>query len=555
MMPRSLVLKTNALVVVTFIITTLASCPPTTADNATAPVSPPTESVEPIPPTPTEPVIIPPTSPLEALTPSLEDWKEIYRFRFQTGVNFGGPFVLERWINFGVFSGIPDNVGTSQDAFNRGVGDIQQLKNRLQDLWDNYIPECDYAEIASYGLNTIRLPVGYWIIGGKYPDVPMLPPFESFKDAYEGAEEAVHRVFRIAKKYGLGVLLDLHGAPGSQNGADHSGVAGPTLLYGNEQYRRVTVATMKRFAEIYGNHTNLVGIEILNEPRDDGQLQNIYRDSYAAIRGVDNSMPVYICDTVWTSNWNKWADFIINNNWELAAFDVHKYYCFNGGGTPADSYINGIRTWERDTLRNLNARVPVVVGEWSNAFNPGSYDGYDQQRRDGSRRNFFAQQMETMKGSTGSHFWSWHGDWNEVNDWDFRSLIRNGWASANYFPFPSLRCPDKKLSVAEQILNATETEVAAGLTSHQAHWTRTNSTGTYDWEMYKAGFRVGYTLALKFFYFADSKVAWQGQLSAYKAKLYGQSLPAGTSTSNVWQYQDGFSDGIERFNAILNRLS
>lgn len=458
-------------------------------------------------------------------------------------------------MNFGVFSGVPDNVGTSQDAFNRGVGDIEQLKRRLQDLFDSYIPECDFAELASYGLNTIRLPVGYWIIGGKYPDVPMLPPFDRYKDAYVNAENAVHKVFQLAEKYGLGVLLDLHGAPGSQNGADHSGVSGPTLLYGNEQYRKTTVATLKRFTEIYGNYTNLVGIELINEPREDGQLQNIYREAYTAIRAVDPKMPIYICDTVLSSNWNKWADFIINSNWELAALDVHKYYCFSGGGNPADNWINGIRTWERDALRNLNGRVPVVVGEWSNAFNPGSYNGYDQQRRDGSRRNFIAQQLETMKGSSGWHFWTWHGDWAEGGDWDFRSLVRQGWTSGNYFAFPSLRCPTKKTQVGEQILSILESEAAIGLNSHQTYWRRTNPAGVYDWDVYTAGFRLGYTTALKFFYFADARVAWQGQLSAYKAKEFSAQLRAeGRASESTWQYKDGFSEGVDRFNAAIKRL-
>lgn len=58
----------------------------------------------------------------------------------------------------------------------------------------------------------MRLPVGYWIIAPEKP--------------YREGIRYVDWAFRMAEKYQLQVLLDLHGAPGSQNGNDHSGRAG-----------------------------------------------------------------------------------------------------------------------------------------------------------------------------------------------------------------------------------------------------------------------------------------------------------------------------------------
>jgi aryl-phospho-beta-D-glucosidase BglC (GH1 family) len=90
--------------------------------------------------------------------PTVDELKEIYKFRFQTGVNYGGPYVLERWMNGKLFAGLPDWVGTSQDAYNRGVEaigeNIDQLRARLENMWNNYIPECDLALMAQWGINT-----------------------------------------------------------------------------------------------------------------------------------------------------------------------------------------------------------------------------------------------------------------------------------------------------------------------------------------------------------------------------------------------------------------
>ena len=58
----------------------------------------------------------------------------------------------------------------------------------------------------------MRLPVTYGILEDN-------PPVSR-------GQESLYWAFRTAKSHGLGVLLDLHGVPGSQNGMDHSGRAG-----------------------------------------------------------------------------------------------------------------------------------------------------------------------------------------------------------------------------------------------------------------------------------------------------------------------------------------
>jgi glucan 1,3-beta-glucosidase len=58
-------------------------------------------------------------------------------------------------------------------------------------------------------LNHVRLPVGYWsIVGNSTEYYPV------------GAYPYVQKAADWAKKYGLKLIIDIHGAPGSQNGFD-----------------------------------------------------------------------------------------------------------------------------------------------------------------------------------------------------------------------------------------------------------------------------------------------------------------------------------------------
>lgn len=80
-----------------------------------------------------------------------------------------------------------------------------------------FITEKDFAWIADQGLTAVRIPVGYWLFEADQPYTPTIMYLDW--------------AVKMAKKYGLKVLVDLHGAPGSQNGQDHSGRAGKALWY------------------------------------------------------------------------------------------------------------------------------------------------------------------------------------------------------------------------------------------------------------------------------------------------------------------------------------
>lgn len=112
----------------------------------------------------------------------------------------------------------------------------------LREHWESWITRDDFFQIAAAGLSEfgsqsgtssvllltdptrpdptrlastdhVRLPIGYWAFTDAYPYI-------------SGQKEYLYRAISWARETGLKVIIDLHGAPGSQNGFDNSGQRG-----------------------------------------------------------------------------------------------------------------------------------------------------------------------------------------------------------------------------------------------------------------------------------------------------------------------------------------
>lgn len=55
-----------------------------------------------------------------------------------------------------------------------------------------------------------------------------------------------------ARELDLQVLIDLHGAPGSQNGQDNSGLIGPVLFPNNATNAERAIAVLRNLTEEFG---------------------------------------------------------------------------------------------------------------------------------------------------------------------------------------------------------------------------------------------------------------------------------------------------------------
>lgn len=133
------------------------------------------------------------------------------------GVNIGGWLVLEPFITPSLFSNTGNDGIVDEYTFCQ-YQDYNTANNALVNHWNTWITEDDFRQIAAAGLNHVRVPIGFWAY-----DVSGGEPY------IQGQADYLDQAIGWARTYGLKVIIDLHGAPGSQNGYDNSGHRGDEL--------------------------------------------------------------------------------------------------------------------------------------------------------------------------------------------------------------------------------------------------------------------------------------------------------------------------------------
>ena len=100
-------------------------------------------------------------------------------------------------------------------------------------------PEEHFAWLAKRGFNFVRVPTGYWnwitYSGNLTPAAPsdVAARLRNLQNIGTPAdfEPFLDRIMKAAAANGMRVLLDLHAAPGSQNGEMHSGCSTGLTYY------------------------------------------------------------------------------------------------------------------------------------------------------------------------------------------------------------------------------------------------------------------------------------------------------------------------------------
>ena len=95
--------------------------------------------------------------------------------------------------------------------------------------------------MQSYGLNTIRIPVGYWILESiVYSDSEHFP---------QGGFSYLERLCGWASDAGFYIIIDMHGAPGAQvpTNPDTGQVSSPKPIHENAILTSLTVRPISWF--------------------------------------------------------------------------------------------------------------------------------------------------------------------------------------------------------------------------------------------------------------------------------------------------------------------
>jgi glucan 1,3-beta-glucosidase len=131
----------------------------------------------------------------------------------------------------------------------------------------------------------VRIPIGYWAY--------KLYDNETYT---QGAAPYMDSAIEWARDVGLKVWIDLHGAPGSQNGFDNSGHlrSKPQFQQGNTTAQ--TLEVLEIISQKYAQEEYqdvVVAIELLNEPLsselDFDALKDFFVDGYYQVRNVSDT--------------------------------------------------------------------------------------------------------------------------------------------------------------------------------------------------------------------------------------------------------------------------
>jgi len=363
------------------------------------------------------------------------------------GVNLGGWLVLEPWITPSMFEQWGDSRQVVDEYTLCATLGQDEAKQRLEKHWSSWINQGDIQAIADAGMNHIRVPIGYWSV---------LPvdgePF------VQGAYDYLGQVIDWAGGAGLQVMIDLHGAPGSQNGFDNSGRYGPIQWTQGDTVDH-TLNTLKKLRQDHGDHPAVATIEALNEPLgpnlDMGTVTQFYQDSWGTIVADGHNIAMTIHDAFQGPKyWNGWGDGMNN-----IIVDTHHYEIFEDSqvSMSVDDHIRTACDFGGD-MRASNKWT--IAGEWtggltdcakwlnglgkgarydgtlSGSSQVGSCDGLSTGTVSGlsdsdktNIRKFVEAQLDAFESAAGWIFWTWKTE--SAPEWHMKDLL-----AAGVFPQP-----------------------------------------------------------------------------------------------------------------------
>ncbi|MBI5527997.1 MAG: cellulase family glycosylhydrolase [Deltaproteobacteria bacterium] len=274
-----------------------------------------------------------------------------------------------------------------------GFEKSEELRAAFQ---DHYVTELDVGRVAELGLNLIRVPIWYDALETDWKGQNGFKP------------QGWRRLDDIAvwaRRHGVYLMLDLHGAPGGQSTAWHTGIEDGGHLWTEQACIDKTARLWKAIAAYFEDDPHVAVYDLLNEPMnfpDRDAYVAVHDALYSAIREVDAKHIVMAEDGY------KPADMLASPSemgWENAMFSVHMY----PGGVSADDYLSKIET-ELSKIGRYYDRFncPLFLGEFNAA------DGTDS----GTWAAEAMDEVLSMLNQRGVHWapWTWKFFTGQV-DW------------------------------------------------------------------------------------------------------------------------------------------
>lgn len=370
------------------------------------------------------------------------------------GVNIGNWLLFEGWMSSKLINALNSHAINAPypnpiiDEWTAGLySDPGWASYVLQKHFDEWMTEADWKAIADAGLNHVRIPVPYFMFAeAKGPNAPYLT-LNRFAKLKEGV--------MLAKKYGLKVWIDLHSVPGSQNGYDNSGRAGPVNWPNNPSYYTQTQYAFNRLVNEFTQPAykgTVTAIEAVNEPhgKQDGRVQALVNKYYPWARNkvakpdgwTDYSTMLLAAHDAF-QGLQYWQNFWTGRARHRVLLDTHPYFVY----TPQQKAKKDIARLQEvcdltGSFVQSQKFYPSIAGEWGIngpngdraqdrdlpvgpvKFPAGPAYPYSVKYMAFMARNFRTQQEVYEKGA-GWIMWSWRND--NALDWSYQTGLKWGW--------------------------------------------------------------------------------------------------------------------------------
>ncbi|EXM04954.1 murein transglycosylase [Fusarium odoratissimum NRRL 54006] len=371
------------------------------------------------------------------------------------GVNLGSLFIYEPWID-------------SQEWANTGCegekSDFDCVMNKGQDItdknfqahWKRWINQTDLDEMLSYGLNTIRVPLGYWLKEDLVDDSEHFP-----KLTFGGWFGILDSTLWLGKRsrllhHSLNKFIayancknSLHGVPGAQeSNQPFTGQYAPTVgFYSDYNYGRAIewLEWMTDIIHTKKEYRNVGMLGLVNEPLNwdkavDSLRKTYYPKACSAIRKVEdklkvtsnNRLHIHMMGSLWGSG--KPTEFLRDTS--FTAFDDHRYLKWDTSVEASHgAYI------KKSCSDDRNTDGPTIVGEWSLAVpdDVEKTDAWNPQTQKEFYTKWFSAQVHAYEENTlGWVFWTWEASLGDDYRWSYRDAARAGVIPKDLDSLPSV---------------------------------------------------------------------------------------------------------------------
>ncbi|KAG0275444.1 hypothetical protein BGZ95_008776 [Linnemannia exigua] len=424
------------------------------------------------PVTPSNPGPVPPSVPIvpskndtaraNAYTPALNEPFDYASGKVKMrGVNLGGWLVLEPFISPSMFEPYIKQGVIDEYTLCKLLGP-EKAKTHLEAHYSTWVTEDTFIRLRGMGINHVRIPIGFWALGGLKPDEPYVP---NLSWTY------LLRAIEWSRKYGIRVMVELHGAPGSQNGWNHSGRLGPiNWINGTDGVANAerTLPYLQQLATFfsspdYAHVAPIMGL--LNEPAAHligvDPVKSWYTQAMSVVRaatGTGEGKGPWAIIHDGMVGLNAWAGFLPEG--DRVMLDTHQYIMFNDDLMRMNETTQlkfACETWGSDMLKSTKAFGPTMVGEFSAAVNDcatylngigagyrwdGTYNGAPPKSPSSTctnennaalytpeykkfLSNYFLAQIEAFEQGAGWFFWNFKTESNPL--WSYFAGVEGGW--------------------------------------------------------------------------------------------------------------------------------